>query len=182
MSYFLGIDPGITGAIALLYETELIDVQDLPTMPVGQGTGRVKNQINAAAFAVAIRGLLEQVPTHHLVTDEAVDRHHLLPMVFVEKVGAMPDQGIAGAFSLGDTVGCLRGVVTALGLPIQWVTPQSWKKFYKLPKEKDVARSVAINLYPKAPLHLKKHHNRSEAILIARYGATHDKATGEQPF
>jgi crossover junction endodeoxyribonuclease RuvC len=195
MSYFLGIDPGITGAIALLNETELIDVQDLPTMPVGQGTGRVKNQINAAAFAVLIRellaksslrvindypGPLTEGQPHDNFGNGHVERQ--TPMVFIEKVGAMPDQGIAGAFSLGDTVGCLRGVVTALGLPIHWVTPQSWKKFYKLPKEKDVARSVAINLYPKAPLNLKKHHNRAEAILIARYGATHDKATGEQPF
>jgi crossover junction endodeoxyribonuclease RuvC len=169
--HYIGIDPGITGAICLLNETELIDVQDLPTMPVGQGTGRVKNQINAAGFAELARMLVAKCEP----PDCGV-------IVFIEKVGAMPDQGIAGAFSLGDTVGCLRGVVTALGLPIHWVTPQSWKKFYKLPKEKDVARSVAINLYPKAPLNLKKHHNRAEAILIARYGATHDKAQGEQPF
>jgi crossover junction endodeoxyribonuclease RuvC len=170
--HYIGIDPGLTGAIALLNETELIDVQDLPTMPVGQGTGRVKNQINAAGFAKLACILVEKFePPDFRVA------------MFIEKVGAMPDQGIAGAFSLGDTVGCLRGVCATLGMPIHWVTPQSWKKFYKLPsKEKDVARSVAINLYPKAPLNLNKHHNRAEAILIARYGATHDKAQGEQPF
>ncbi len=156
----LGIDPGLSGAIALLNERELIEVIDLPTMPVGKGEGRVKNQINAAAFAQSLNALLVRVEPQN-------DGE---PTVYIEKVGAMPDQGIAGAFSLGDTVGCLRGVVTALGLPIQWVTPQSWKKHYKLPKEKDVARSVAINLYPGAPLNLKKHHNRAEAILIALYG------------
>src|SRR6266850_202787 len=151
MSFFFGVDVGLTGAIALLNERELIEVADLPTMPVGQGTGRVKNQINAAGFSVLLLELLKK--------REVEDRETI---VFIEKVGAMPDQGIAGAFSLGDSVGSVRGVVTALGLPIQWVTPQSWKKHYKLPKEKDVARSVAINLYPGAPLHLKKHHNRAE--------------------
>jgi crossover junction endodeoxyribonuclease RuvC len=170
--FYLGVDVGLTGAIALLNERELIEVADLPTMPVGQGTGRVKNQINAAGFSVLLLGLLKK--------REAEDRE---TVVFIEKVGAMPDQGIAGAFSLGDSVGSIRGVVTALGLPIQWVTPQSWKKFYRLPKDKDVARSVAINLYPQAPLHLKKHHNRAEAILIGLYGRSlNNAAEGERPF
>jgi crossover junction endodeoxyribonuclease RuvC len=166
MMHYIGIDPGLTGAIALLNETELIDVQDLPTMPVGQGTGRVKNQINAAAFHGILLNLLAKVEPQEDGT----------PTVFIEKVGAMPDQGIAGAFSLGDTVGCLRGVVVACNLPIQWVTPQSWKKHFRLPREKDVARSVAINLWPRAPLHLKKHHGRAEAGLIALYGRNRERA------
>jgi hypothetical protein len=168
--FYLGVDVGLTGAIALLNERELIEVADLPTMPVGQGTGRVKNQINAAGFSELLRSLLSKI-------------EHAPAMVYIEKVGAMPDQGIAGAFSLGDSAGSIRGVVTALELPIQWVTPQSWKKHYKLPKEKDVARSVAINLYPGAPLHLKKHHNRAEAILIGLYGRSlSNAAEGERPF
>jgi crossover junction endodeoxyribonuclease RuvC len=169
--YYLGIDPGLTGAIALLNERELVEVIDLPTMPVGKGEGRVKNQINAAAFAESVRGLLSKFDTR------------LEPVtVFIEKAFVMPDQGIAGAFSFGDTVGCIRGVVVTLGLPIEWVTPQSWKKFFKLPKEKDVARSVAINLYPKAPLNLKKHHNRAESILIALWGRNHDRIEGDKPI
>jgi hypothetical protein len=167
--FYIGIDPGLTGAIALLNERELVYVVDLPTMPVGQGTGRVKNQINAAGLVHSLREMLMKSESPRLV--------------FIEKQGVMPDQGIAGAFSLGDTVGCIRGVSVALSLPIEWVTPQSWKKHYKLPKEKDVARSVAINLYPGAPLHLKKHHNRAESILIALYGRSlNNAAEGERPF
>lgn len=165
--HYIGIDPGLTGAIALLNDKALVAVNDLPTMPVGKGEGRVKNQINAAAFHQLLLGMLAQVEP----------QEDGKPTVFIEKVSSMPDQGIAGAFSLGDTVGTLRGVTVACALPIEWITPQAWKKHYRLPKEKDVARSIAINLYPGAPLNLKKHHNRAEAILIALYGRNLANAT-----
>ena len=167
--YYLGIDPGLTGAAALMNENQLVEVIDLPVMTVGKGEGRVKNQINAAALAMELRRLV--------VVPGALT-------VAIEKVGAMPDQGIAGVFSFGDTVGCIRGVVATLGYPIEWVTPQQWKKHFKIPREKDVARSVAINLFPGAPLTRKKDHNRAEAMLLARYAwhMANLPPAGDRPF
>lgn len=163
----IGIDPGLSGALAVLYLNTLTVVADLPIMAVGKGTGAVRNQINAAGF----RALIMQLPVEEPC------------IVYIEKISAMPEQGIAGAFSIGDTVGCLRGVVAAMGLPIEWVTPQSWKKYFNLPRDKEAARAKAIQLYPGAPLELKKHHNRAEAILLARYGwEQQQRRTEAKPF
>ena len=148
----IGIDPGVTGSVAFLHtEHGYVDVVDIPTMAHGKGKAKVKKQINPAGLAE----LFENVNVKKVV---------------LEKVSAMPEQGVASVFSLGDTFGCIRGVVGALGLPLELVTPREWKKHFKLTSDKEVCRAKAIELYPEAPLHLKKHHNRSEALLIARYG------------
>src|SRR3990167_3121570 len=94
----------------------------------------------------------------------------------------MPKRGVASMMSLGDTVGAIRGVIAARGLPIEWITPKDWKKHFGLkapPEEndakrsamiKELARARAIQLYPEVDFHRKKDHNRAEAALIARYG------------
>lgn len=170
MSIHIGIDPGLTGAVAVLDNGTFRRVEDLPIMPLGKGQGRVKNQINAAGLSALLCELADDVPDEQCC-------------VVMEKVSSMPDQGIAGAFSLGHTLGVITGVVAALGFRLELVTPQSWKKHYKLPAEKDVARMKAIQLYPAAPLALKKHHNRADAILIGRYGWQMDNAAQhKEPF
>ena len=150
----VGIDPGISGAIAIINGTgTLLCVEDMPIMAKGKGGSRVKSQVNAAGLA------------------ELLGRYApWRPVVYCERVSSMPDQGVASVFSLGDTFGCIRGVIGALGLASEIITPQSWKKYYGVGSDKEVARAKAIEMYPLAPIHKKKDHNRAEAILIARYG------------
>ncbi len=147
----VGIDPGITGAIAFVDHHRNYNVEDIPVMAKGKGTSKVRNQVNGAALK-------------SLLMTEPVGR------VCIERVSSMPGQGAASIFSLGDTFGCIRGVCAALGLPVDIITPQQWKKHYKLGSDKEVVRAKAIELFPDAPLGRKKDHNRAEALLIARYG------------
>lgn len=155
----IGIDPGITGAIAIIdSDGNLERVEDLPVMAKGKGKSKSKNQINAAGLAALINDMRKDGFGKRTVT------------VYLERVSSMPGQGMASTFSLGDTFGCIRGVCAALNIPVELISPQSWKKHYGIKKDKEIARAKAIELYPEAPLHRKKDQNRAEAILIARYG------------
>lgn len=144
----IGIDPGNTGAISVLSDDdEFIDVIDMPLMANGK-----KQQINAAELSKIIGSYR---------IDKAV----------VEKVGAMPGQGVSSMFNFGMGFGVIQGVLAGAGIPYQLVTPQSWKKRAGLVgKDKDMARTVAQQLYPGAPLGRKKDIGRADAILIARFG------------
>ena len=83
----------------------------------------------------------------------------------------MPGQGVASMFNFGMGYGIIQGVVSALGIPYELVTPQSWKKRAGLiGKDKDNARTMAQQLYPDAPLGRKKDIGRADALLIARFG------------
>lgn len=148
----IGIDPGITGAIAVINESHVF-VVDIPVMANGKGKSKVKNQANAAALTDYLEGF-----------------RYCGYAVYLERVSSMPGQGVASMFSMGDTFGCIRGVCSALDFPVHVITPQEWKKHYKLGRDKEIVRAKAIELYPDAPLSRKKDHNRAEALLIARYG------------
>jgi crossover junction endodeoxyribonuclease RuvC len=152
----IGCDPGLTGALARIDDGKLMEVVEIPTNAKGARTGTVKNEVNAAALSDLLREWSRDWP------DDA--------MFVIERVGAMPGQGIASTMSLGDTIGCIRGVVAARGYPLHWVTPQRWKKHYGLQADKELARARAIELYPGVDLKRKKDHGKAEAILIARYG------------
>jgi hypothetical protein len=71
--------------------------------------------------------------------------------------------------SMAATKAAVGSVVRLLGLPMQRVHPASWKRFMGLSSDKDAALALARKLYPHAPLHLAKHHNRAESLLIARF-------------
>ena len=147
----IGIDPGITGAIAVLFDDGKSIVHDIPVMANGKGKGKVKNSVNGGALVQLLRCF-----------DGAE--------VFLERVSAMPGQGVSSMFSMGDSFGCIRGVIAACGMPVHIITPQSWKKHYRLGSDKEVCRAKAIELFPGAELSRKKDHNRAEALLIAKYG------------
>jgi crossover junction endodeoxyribonuclease RuvC len=152
----IGIDVGLSGAIAAVGEGGLVGCEDIPTMLKGAGGGKVKNEVNPAALSEILRRYCEG--------------HGGDVLVVIEQVGSMPGQGVASMMSLGDSKGCIRGVVAARGLPIEWVSPVKWKKHYGIGADKELARAKAINLYPAASLVRKADHGRAEAILIARYG------------
>jgi crossover junction endodeoxyribonuclease RuvC len=149
---FLGIDPGVNGAIAKLDEAgELIEVFDMPALADGPAGRR---SVNAALLA------------------EIVAKSHAKE-AFVEYVGARPGEGAVGAFSFGRSRGVIEGVTAALGLPIAFLTPPSWKRLVGIApgKEgaKDAARSEAIRRWPaQSGLFARvKDDGRAEAALIA---------------
>jgi len=163
----IGIDPGLSGALAMLKTHGLAAVSDIPVAMKGTGEGKVKQEVNASGLAAILRAWVDgQADDVMVVIERASGRPTVIN-------GMRIPQGSASVFSTGDTYGTIRGVVAALGYPVQFVTPVSWKKHYVLPggrEQKELARARAIQLYPAADLARKKDHGRAEAILIARYG------------
>lgn len=150
MSNIIAIDPGaVSGALAL-HVLGGFAVRDLPT---------VGGQVDVAQLS-------------RLLDDMGVG------VAVVERVGAMPKQGIASTFKFGFACGALHGVLAARGLPVHYVTPQVWKKFHGLRgTDKEASRALAIRLHPTVRgLELKKHHGRAEALLMLDwYIATKEK-------
>ena len=151
----IGIDPGLSGAIAILSNKEVLSIIDMPTMSEGK---KNKKQINSAQLVNILKKYLNQ------------DQKEI--SVVVEQVNAMPGQGVTSMFNFGQTFGAIKGVCAALQLPIFFVRPSKWKKHFELiNSSKDSSRTKAIEMYPKLSNQLtkKKDVNKSDAILIARY-------------
>lgn len=161
----IGVDPGIGGALVLLFDDgEIADTLLMPTIKVG-----TKSRVNGAAIAAWLQ-------SHRI--DHALEQWH----AYLEQVNAMPSggagskkrtMGTASAFTFGHAAGLVEGVVTGAGIPLTLVTPQAWKKKAGLiGQDKDAARSRAIQLYPGCRLlDLKgKGQAIADAILIARHG------------
>lgn len=149
----IGIDPGLTGAVAILENGKFRALFDMPTSIKG-GTGKVKYEVLPSALK---RRILENVPA-----DSA-------RKAIIERVNSRPGQGAATTFSLGDSFGAARTVLACCNIPYVEVTPASWKKNYNLSSDKEQSRALASKLFPEAELHLKKHHDRAEAILMAKF-------------
>lgn len=153
----IGIDPGITGALAALRQ----DGQYLAHLTMPSIKVSTKNRVNGAAVAAFIRSLMEINPT------EAIH-------CYLEQVGSRPGQGVSSMFSFGHAAGLVEGVITGMNLPLTLITPNAWKKAAGLiGQDKDAARSRAVQLYPGLRvLDLKgKGQAVADALLIARYGA-----------
>ncbi len=150
----IGIDPGLHGAIALLKDNgELVSVLDMPIMA---STGD-RQQVNAAELAKMLWPCRKE-PMNGLVT------------AYVERVAAMPGQGVSSMFNFGVSYGVVLGVLAALGIPVILMSPGKWKRAAGLiGKPKDFSRTVAQQLYPDASLGRKRDCGRADAILIALY-------------
>jgi crossover junction endodeoxyribonuclease RuvC len=146
----IGIDPGLSGAVGVLINGNYLAVFDMPT--ISKGTGSVKNEVDAGGLASIINYY-----------------NYGNMYVVIERVNAMPKQGSSSTFSLGDSFGCARAVVATLGFGISYVSPVTWKKHFKLLSDKEASRALAVRMYPSAPLNLKKHADRAEALLMARW-------------
>ena len=150
----IGIDPGLSGAIAILENNKVLNIFDIPVMSEGK---KNKRQLNSA--------LLVSLLKENLKNNEEV-------AVVVEQVNAMPGQGVTSMFNFGQTFGAIKGICAALDLPIYFVRPSKWKKHFELiNSSKDSSRTKAIEMYPKLSNQLarKKDVNKSDAILIARF-------------
>ena len=150
----IGIDPGLSGGIAVLDDLEIFDIFDMPIMSEGK---KNKNQLNSAQLVNIIK--------KHVLKKENT-------FVIVEQVSAMPGQGVTSMFNFGQTFGSIKGICAALGLPIFYVRPAKWKKHFELiNSSKDASRTKVIEMYPSISSRLtkKKDVNKADAILIARY-------------
>ena len=152
----IGIDPGITGAISFFDDDgEFLGGKDMPTKPLGK-----KRQVDASELYEVIMQcwLGETGPGPN-------------PVAYLEKVHAMPGQGVTSMFNFGMGYGAIQGVLAAAGIQVKLVTPQAWKKHHGLiRKDKDSARLLAQQLYPQASLARKKDIGRADAMLIGDYG------------
>ena len=153
-----GVDPGVNGAISILKNKTIVDVYDMPTMIEGK---KNKKQLNGPYLAKIIKGYIQD---KKLINEEFV--------LIVEQVSAMPGQGVTSMFNFGQSYGVIKGICSALLLPIYFVRPTKWKKHYNLINtNKDASRTKAIEIYPdiSSQLSRKKDVNKADSILIARY-------------
>tara|TARA_B100000575_G_C22970248_1_gene560115 strand:+ start:379 stop:876 length:498 start_codon:yes stop_codon:yes gene_type:complete len=150
----IGIDPGLSGAIAVLENKKVLKIIDIPVMAEGK---KNKRQLNSAQLV-------------NIIKENINDNEEIA--VVVEQVNAMPGQGVTSMFNFGQTFGAIKGVCAALNLPIFFVRPSKWKKYFELiNSSKDSSRTKAIEMYPSlsSQLSKKKDVNKSDAILIARF-------------
>ena len=150
----IGIDPGLSGGIAVLDDLKIFDVYDMPIMSEGK---KNKNQLNSAQLVNIIK--------KNIISNEDT-------FLIVEQVSAMPGQGVTSMFNFGQTFGSIKGICAALNLPIFFVRPAKWKKHFDLiNSSKDASRTKLIQMYPNLSKDLakKKDVNKSDAVLIARY-------------
>lgn len=164
----IGIDPGISGAVAVaLMSGRAFSVHDMPTVTTATKSRKAR-EIDAAGLAALLRSM-----DLNAIDFVVVERMRSMPRRPAGHDGGAFHGGLAD-FSLGDAKGVIRGVCAALGLSVQYVEPQRWKKHAGLLKaDKDASRCKALELWPSMAdmLKLKKHHGRAEALLIARFGA-----------
>ncbi len=143
-SAYIGIDPGVTGAIALIHDDGL-EVFDWPGDEVAASdlimSLRVKYRIKGAAL---------------------------------EDMGIGPALGKFGSSRLSENKGIWRGVLASHGIPFRLVRPQTWKKGvlpmggkFTDKEKKKASLAVARRLFPSADLGREKDHNRADALLIA---------------
>ena len=150
----IGIDPGLSGGIAVLDNNKVKELFDMPVMPDGK---KNKRQLNSALLAKLIKDHIEDIED---------------TVIIVEQVNAMPGQGVTSMFNFGQTFGAIKGICAALELPIYLIRPAKWKKHFELiNSSKDASRTKAIEMYPSLAQKLskKKDVNKSDAILIARF-------------
>jgi crossover junction endodeoxyribonuclease RuvC len=149
----IGIDPGANGAVAVLDDDgQLLDVLDMPSTREANG--------RTATNAPLLAGILARSRAR---------------IAYCEFVGARPTDAKVAAFSFGRARGVIEGCAGALGLPIIFLTPPTWKRLADIPpgaENKDLARTRAIARWPaKAELFGRKADvDRAEACLIAWAG------------
>ena len=152
----IGIDPGISGSICFLEDGIIKDVLEMPTMTEGK---KNKKQVNGSQIYNEISFRIKTYEKKNI-------------KVVIEQVSAMPGQGVTSMFNFGQSFGILKGICSAMQLPIYFVRPAKWKKYFNLINSvKDASRTRAIEIFPyfSSNLSKKKDSNKADAILIASY-------------
>ena len=152
----IGIDPGISGSICFFQDGKIIDVVEMPTMIEGK---KNKKQVNGSQIFNEISYRIKKIDKKDI-------------KVVIEQVSAMPGQGVTSMFNFGQSFGILKGICSAMQLPMYFVRPAKWKKYFNLiNSEKDASRTKAIEIFPyfSSQLSKKKDSNKADAILIASF-------------
>ncbi len=152
----IGIDPGISGSICFFENGKIIDVIEMPTMTEGK---KNKKQVNGSQIYNEINKKIEKYENQNV-------------RVVIEQVSAMPGQGVTSMFNFGQSFGILKGICSAMRLPMYFVRPAKWKKYFSLiNSEKDASRTRVIEMFPyfSSQLSKKKDSNKADAILIASF-------------
>mgnify|MGYP005691157557 FL=1 len=152
----IGIDPGISGSICFLDNGKILDVIEMPIMTDGK---KNKKQVNGSQVYNEVTKRIKQFEKNQI-------------RVVIEHVSAMPGQGVTSMFNFGQSFGILKGICTAMQLPMYFVRPTKWKKYFNLlNSEKDASRTRAIEIFPyfSSQLSRKKDSNKADAILIASF-------------
>ena len=151
----IGIDPGISGSICFFKDGRIIEVIEMPVMTEGK---KNKKQVNGA-----------QIYNEFL---KRINNKNDDIRVVIEQVSAMPGQGVTSMFNFGQSYGILKGICSAMQLPMFFVRPAKWKKYFNLiNSQKDASRARAIEIFPyfSTQLSKKKDSNKADAILIASF-------------
>ena len=154
--FIIGIDPGISGSICFFEDGKILDVIEMPTMTEGK---KNKRQVNGSQIYNEVSKRIEKKEKHKI-------------RVVIEQVSAMPGQGVTSMFNFGQSFGILKGICSAMQLPMYFIRPAKWKKYFNLiNSEKDASRTKAIEIFPYFSTNLskKKDANKADAILIASY-------------
>ena len=152
----IGIDPGISGSICFFGDGKIIDIIEMPTMAEGK---KNKRQVNGSQIYNEISKRVKNFDKQNI-------------RVIIEQVSAMPGQGVTSMFNFGQSYGILKGICSAMQLPMYFVRPVKWKKYFNLlNSEKDASRTKAIEIFPyfSSQLSKKKDSNKADAILIASF-------------
>ena len=151
----IGIDPGISGSICFFEDGKILEVIEMPVMTEGK---KNKKQVNGA-----------QIYNEFL---KRINNKGDQTRVVIEQVSAMPGQGVTSMFNFGQSYGILKGICSAMQLPMFFVRPTKWKKYFNLiNSQKDASRTRAIEIFPyfSTQLSKKKDSNKADAILIASF-------------
>ena len=152
----IGIDPGISGSLCFFNNGKIIDIVEMPSMAEGK---KNKKQVNGA-----------QIYNEISLRIKSIEKKDI--KVVIEQVSAMPGQGVTSMFNFGQSFGVLKGICSAMQLPVYFVRPAKWKKYFSLiNSEKDASRTKAIEIFPyiSGKLSRKKDANKADAILIASF-------------
>ena len=152
----IAIDPGITGSICFFEDGKIINLVEMPNMTDGK---KNKKQVNGSQLYNEISSRIKNIEKKNI-------------KVVIEQVSAMPGQGVTSMFNFGQSFGVLKGICSAMQLPMYFVRPAKWKKYFNLiNSEKDASRTKAIEVFPyiSPQLSRKKDSNKADAILIASF-------------
>ena len=162
----IGIDPGLSGGISILHKGEIPIMHRMPT--------------SDGIDECAVRGILEDA----LIT--ARNRAMTMPpiLAYIEKVNAMPKQGVTSMFTFGAGWGLVRGIMCGLGIPYTLIRPQEWQKVLLAGLNRDDTKAAAYayvsRLYPTLDYRIserghKPHDGKVDSLCIAIYGRDHGK-------
>lgn len=156
----IAVDPGLSGAVCFMRDGELLDVQDVPTLP--------DNSNRQVDIPRICRWIDKWSPEYAII-------ENVQPMPSIPGAdGLRRGMGAASSFRFGFAVGQLRATAACYGLKVRLIHPRVWKLHFGLKgPDKEQSRQCALRLLPTSEPYLarKKDHNRAESILLALYAA-----------